>query len=162
MYRKIAIVSVAFACLSIVGCSNRDAAKPKADKEKKAVHNHPDKGPHGGALVEWGDDDYHLEFLVDHGKKEATVYVLDDVAAKPAPIAAEEITLTLTHTKPPLRIPMKAAPETGDAKGKSSRFVAVHDELGKEMDFKGEISGKVGDTPYRGDLEEKDHDHKKK
>ena len=145
--------------LVLTGCSS--GGKPdnkKADDEE--AHGHPSKGPHGGALAEWGDEEYHPEFTVDHEKKKATVYILDGTARKVKPIAADSITLTILNVKPPLVLTLKAEPEESDPKGSSSRFSGTDEKLGVEMDFQGEISGKVGNTPYSGKFKEKDHDHK--
>ncbi len=149
----------------MTGCNpkkDKDIVKPAA--KKGMPHDHADTGPHKGALGEWGDDEYHFEFTVDHEKKQATIYILDGTAAKAAPIAGEEMLLILTHEKTPIKIALKAEREKDDPEGKSSRYVGVHDALGVEMEFKGEVSGKVGATPYRGDFAEKaghDHVHKK-
>lgn len=137
--------------------------KPGEQRERRgAAHDHPDHGPHGGALVEWGEEDYHPEFTVDHAKKQATVYILDRNAKKASPIATETITLTLTHRTPPVQVTLKADPQEGDPAGSASRFVGTHEELATEMEFKGEISGKVGDKPYAGTFAEKPHDHEPK
>jgi hypothetical protein len=51
---------------------------PAQDKNKPADKaDHPEFGPHKGALAEWGEEEYHLEFTVDHKGQQATVYVLD-------------------------------------------------------------------------------------
>lgn len=147
--------------MSVGGCHpGKDVSKPIVKKE----HDHPETGPHKGALAEWGNEEYHIEFTVDHGKKQATVYVLDDKAEKQVAIPVETLTLILTHDKAPIEIVLKADPDTGDAKGKSSRFVAVHDELGKEIEFRGTVRGKIGDgDPFEGDFVEKsEHKHEKK
>jgi hypothetical protein len=168
-----------FGCLLVVsatvmlagGCS-RDKPKvvngktangKKQDGKTPHVHDHPDHGPHGGALAEWGEEEYHAEFTVDHAKKQATVYILDGSAKKAAPIAAETINLTLTHAKPAVEITLKADPDKDDPKGKSSRFVGTHDKLGEERPFEGEISAKIDDKPYTGSFheEEEDEHHKK-
>jgi hypothetical protein len=149
--------------LPISGCVKQPPPKSPTGAEAKAkqVHDHPDEGPHGGALAEWGDEKYHAEFTVNHAKKQATVYILDGSVKKASPIAAETITLSLTNVKPPLQVTLKAEPQEGDPKGQASRFVGTHDALGKEMDFEGEISGKVGETPYSGTFKEKaEHEHK--
>jgi hypothetical protein len=150
------VVLLAMSFLSIAGCSGAgkkgDGGKPVAKKE----HPHPDKGPHGGALAEWGEDEYHVEYVFDRDKKQATFYILDGhSASKATPIALETVTLTLTHVKPPVEIAAKADPDKDDPKGKSSRFVAVHDALGEKGPFKGEISGKL-DKPYSDPFEEKE------
>jgi hypothetical protein len=148
-------VLVAAALLTSAGCSGKkaDVTKPIAPKD----HPHPDKGPHGGALAEWGDDEFHVEYVFDRSKKQATFYILDgETAAKATPIDAETVTLMLTHTKPPVEISAKADPEATDPKGKSSRFVVVNDALGEKNAFKGEINGKVAGKPYVGEFHEKE------
>lgn len=143
---------LAIACLATIGCE----AKPKTPPKPAAHHDHPEKGPRGGALAEFGDEEYHAEFLVDHGKKEATVYILDEKAVKGVPIEAEFIELVLTHDKKPVAVKLAADPDKDDPKGKSSRFRGVHDELGKEIDFRGAIRAKIGDAPaYEGTFDEK-------
>jgi hypothetical protein len=123
-------------------------------------HEHPDEGPNGGVLVEWGEEEYHPEFKPDHAKKLATVWIHDG-RIKPTAIDAKTIQLTISNVEPPLNITLTADPQEKDPKGKSSRFSGTHDVLAKEMEFKGTISGKVGGTPYSGKFEEKPHDHKK-
>ena len=115
-------------------------------KTSKAAHQHPEEGPHGGALAEWGAEEYHAEFTVDHDKKQATVYILDETAAKAAPIKAESITLTVTTFTPPVQITLKADPQQGDPKGSASRYTGTHDKLATVTEFKGEFAG----APFQG------------
>ena len=140
-------------CLS-TGCTPKETVKPAV--VKKAVHDHPDKGPHGGPLLEWGAEEYHVEYLFDRDKKQATIYIFDDSAVKASPIAVEEVSLTLTHTKEPIKIALKAEPNKDDPKGKSSRFVAVHDALGDSAAFRGEIGTKIDGKDYHDDFVEKE------
>src|SRR5262249_44568745 len=103
-------VLVAAALLTSAGCGGKkaDVTKPIAP----TGHPPPDKGPHGGALAEWGDDEFHVEYVFDRDKKQATFYILDgDTAAKATPIEAETVTLLLQHTKMPIEIVVKAEPE---------------------------------------------------
>ncbi|MCI0705302.1 MAG: hypothetical protein L0241_29940, partial [Planctomycetia bacterium] len=118
---------------------------------------HPHEGPHGGGIAQWGDDEYHLEFIVDHATKTATVYVLDDSVKKPKPIDAKELTLAL-KSSPPVTMTLQAKPEESDPPGLASRFSVTHEALGKEQQFAGTISGKVAGKPYSGDFAEKAHD----
>ncbi|MCI0456225.1 MAG: hypothetical protein L0Z62_04495 [Gemmataceae bacterium] len=158
--------------LPVSGCSKKDADQPKDDqakgkgtedegKRKKHKHEHAEEGPNGGALAEWGDEKYHAEFLPDHKQQQATVWILDGHAKKYVPIEAKTIQLTLTNVTPPVDVTLKADPQKTDPEGKSSRYVGTHQILAKEMEFKGTISGKVGDTPYSGKFEEKEHPHEK-
>jgi hypothetical protein len=145
------------------GCSN-SAGRGKGDgaaasKGKKAAGDiHPSKGPHGGALAEWGEEEYHVEFTVDHGQQQATVYVLDGTAKKAKPIPAKQLTLALKQ--PVVTVTLEASPQEGDPAGSASRFVGKEAALAQEQEFAGTISGEVRGKPYAGDFAEKEHDHK--
>ncbi len=121
--------------------------------EPKAGHDHAEKGPHGGLLAGWGDEEMHAEFTVDRGKKQATVYILDGKAKNAVPIEAETIKVVLTSETPPMELVLKADPSKDDPKGKSSRFVSdANDKLAKEGEFKDKIIG----PKYTGEFPEKD------
>jgi hypothetical protein len=55
-------------------------------------------------------------------------------------------------------VTLKADPQEGDPKGQASRFSGTHEKLAQEAEFKGEIAGTVGGTPYSGKFTEKGHD----
>jgi hypothetical protein len=152
------LTAALLAALAAGGCGGPGAPTGKPTLPEA----HPTEGPHHGPLAEWGDEEYHAEFTVDRGKKQATVYILDEAVKNARPIAAESITLALKNTTPPVTVTLKAEPMEGEAKGTSSRFVGTNDALGAETAFEGEISGKVGGTPYRGKFKEEKHDDKKK
>lgn len=139
------------------GCARDVPTDKKGTEPSPKAHNHPDEGPHGGALAEWGNEEFHAEFLVDHGKKEATVYILDGLADKTVPVKEETLTLIIKNVQPPANITLKADPQKDDPKGRASRFTGRHDALAKEMEFEGEISGKIGDKAYTGEFKEKAH-----
>jgi hypothetical protein len=129
------------------------------DKNKDAKHEHPSEGPHHGALAEWGNEEYHVEFTVDHKSQTATVYILDETAKKAKPIDAKSLTLVLKQ-KPPVTVVLQPKPESGEKAGQSSRFTAKNAAFAKHVAFEGTISGKVGSKPYSGDFKEKAHEHK--
>ena len=90
----------------VVGCGQGPAPAPaltpapatsgtSGTPAEPGVHSHG-AGPHGGAVADWGGGAYHVEFTVDHDKKEATVYILGGDEKTPAPIKAERIHLALT------------------------------------------------------------------
>jgi hypothetical protein len=142
------------------GCNKPDAAKTASGTIKKE-HSHPSHGPHKGALCDWGDEEYHAEFTVDHDKKEAVVYILDGTALKAPNVAADKITdvkLTINNVTPNVNLTLKHDPARSGPQGIA--FAATHDEFGKKMEFKGIISGKVNGKDYTNDFEEKEHDHK--
>jgi YHS domain-containing protein len=157
MKTKILALGVLAAALA-AGCE-KSSAPPKAEKPKAKAGDHADDGdhgpgPHDGLIVEFGK--YHAEFVVDHPKKTATVYVLDEDAKTPVPIAAEKLLLSVKAPK--FQVELKADPDAGDPKGKASRFVAAHDNFAKEQALAGTISGEIDGKPYLGDFQEKPHD----
>jgi len=119
-------------------------------------------GPHEGTLIDWGGGKYHVEFTVDHAKKESTVYILGSDEKSPSPIKAQTIHLTIND--PMTELDLAAQPLEGEAEGLSSRFVGTHDTLGIVKEFAGTISGEIEGTPYTGDFKEEPHgggaDHK--
>ncbi len=148
--------------VTAVGC---DPAKPSATAVKTAAtakpadddHDHG-AGPHGGTVIEFGK--WHGEFCVDHGKKQATVYILSGNLKRPAPLPTD--TLSLSVKQPKLQVTLKATPLESDPAGQASRFVATHDAFGVEQEFEGTVSGVIAGKPYLGDFKEKadaGHDH---
>jgi hypothetical protein len=144
------------------GCGQ--SAPPDAASQSPAVsedqgHDHG-SAPHGGTLTDWGGGAYHVEFTVDHDKKEATVYIIGSDAKSPAPIKAEKIQLVIDD--PMTELELVAQPLEGETDGMSSRFVGTHDTIGIVKEFSGTISGDVEGTPYTGDFKEEPHgaDHK--
>ncbi len=165
--------------LTVVGCApptpRRPPKAPAAHDHAEGAHSHDHAGhdhgpghshaagPHKGTLADWGGGKYHVEFVVDHEKKEATVYVLGSDEKTPSPVKTADGTLLLTITEPSMQVTLKAAPLEGEADGASSRYIGTHDGLGTERTFAGSISAEVDGTPYAGDFKEDshaDHDHK--
>src|ERR1041385_4619391 len=106
--------------------------KDKDAKDKKDDHDHGEVGPHGGAIAEWGSS-YHGEMVIDHANKQATVYVLDDKAAKAPSVDAKrfsKVKLTLTEEKPPMTIDF-ALDEKKTGKD-TIAFSATHDFFAKK------------------------------
>jgi hypothetical protein len=151
-------VSIACALAVVMGCGSNPnntaqsngPAKTGAKAPKKEEHSHG-SGPHGGTISDWGGGAYHVEFTVNHDKKEATVYVLGSDEKSPAPINAKKIHLVIKD--PAIEIDLAASPLEGEKDG-ASRFVGTDDNLGKVQEFAGTISGEVEGTPYTGDFKE--------
>ena len=142
------------------GCGSSDDKKAdgkkvdggKADAKHDDHHDHG-AGPHGGAIGEWGDGSFHVEFTVDHGKKQATVYVLGGDAKTPAPVKAAKLLLSINE--PAFQVDLAPQPLDGEPAGSSSRFVGQHDNLGIVREFAGTISGEADGKPYAADFAEK-------
>ena len=56
-------------------------------------HSHAAHGPHGGHILEIGDEEYHAEWTHDDDSGLITVYVLDSSMKKEVPIPAKEIVI---------------------------------------------------------------------
>lgn len=119
-------------------------------------HEHGE-GPHEGVIADWGGGKFHVEFTVDHGKKEATIYILGDDEKTAVSIDSVEVVLAIKD--PATQVTLKPNPQAGDPSGKASRFVGIHENLGKVMEYEGSISGVVNGTPYSGNFKEVAHDH---
>lgn len=129
-----------------------------AEGEEHAHAHSP--GPHDGTLADWGGGKYHVEFMVSHDKQQATVYILEGDEQTPAPIAAEQIELTIQD--PQMQVTLEADPLESDPEGQASRFVGTHEKLGVVQEYAGTITGVVDGTPYTAEFEEVahgDHEH---
>ena len=151
-------VAIACSLASVIGCGSQPgnvaktngAVKSDAKTPEKEEHAHG-SGPHGGTISDWGGGAYHVEFTVNHDRKEATVYILGSDEKSPAPVKAEKIHLVIND--PATELDLKAQPLEGEKDG-ASRFAGTHDNLGKVQEFSGTISGDVEGTPYTGDFKE--------
>ena len=167
-------VAIFASAIYSVGCSQAPApakAPPKAATAKSSDHGHSHNddhhshgaGPHDGTLADWGGGKYHVEFTVDHDKKEAVIYVLDSDEKTAAPVKTADGKLLLTIREPAFQVELVARPLAGEGDGKSSCYGGTHESLGIIREFTGTISGEVDGTPFAGEFAEQphgDHDHK--
>jgi hypothetical protein len=178
MYSNLTSAVAALASLSIaVGCQDSAAPEPAAtpaaatasehghehaEGEEAHAHGHShDAGPHDGTLADWGGGKYHVEFIVDHNKQEATVYILGEDAKSAAPIKTDKISLIIGDLE--IETDLLAAPLDGETDGLASRFVGKHEQLAVVQEYAGTITGEIEGTPYTGDFKEEAHaahDHK--
>jgi hypothetical protein len=117
-----------------------------------------EEGPHKGIVVEWGDEEYHAEIVIDAKTGTVTVYIYgndDDLKkAKVKPIDSKTLTLAL-KTNPAVTVKLTPAPEKGDPKELSSKFVGKNDVFAKEMKWAGTLSARIGTKPYTGEFKQK-------
>ena len=163
MIRKILIAScICFIPIcfgAVTGCNNKPADAGKGKEKGKGKEDkdegHLDYGPHGGPCVEWGNEDFHAEFIVDAGKKQVTIYILDGTAKAAPKIAADKINvdLSIISVKPPVKVELKHDKDASSDKGIA--FVGTNDAFAKPDGVKINVSGKVDGKPYSGDVEYK-------
>lgn len=172
--KQLRCVLVIAVMVGFVGCDNATDSAAKTANKASSDHGHDHgpgsqdhsleghahgAGPHDGTIADWGGGKYHVEFTVDHGKQQATVYVLGGDEKTPAPIDAKSIELSIKD--PEMLVTLQASPQEGDPEGKSSRFVGTHEKLGVVQEYAGTMTGVVDGTPYSGDFKEEAHgDHK--
>jgi hypothetical protein len=155
-------VATLLSCSLLVGCGEKTPEKAASSAKQSGTpemsesggHGHG-AGPHDGTLADWGGGKYHVEFTVDHDKKEATVYILGSDEKTPEPIAADKLLLTINEPK--LQTDLLPDPLDGESSGNCSRFVGTHDGLGTVMEYEGIISAEVDGTPYAGNFKEEAH-----
>jgi len=130
-------------------------------------HAHPEKGPHKGALIELGEEEYHAEILHDDEKHTVTIYVLDAHAENAVLIDSKEILLNLRNGRKATQFKLAAAPLKGERTGLASRFVLKSEALCKlldDHDTDARLSLKIKGKSYIGKIphdHDHDHDHKK-
>lgn len=144
-----------------------------SDQTGSGGHVHSSEGPHGGDLIELGNDEYHAELVhprdhdddahshqgndndgdATHDHAGVTVYILDGAARNLVPIAAADISLNLSHAGRPEQFKLTAMPTETDSDGRSSRFASADRDLLEhfhEEEIEGTLVLKINGTSYRG------------
>jgi len=163
---KTAMAMLAMAAFTLSGCADPTNSEQfnevsehdneQSDQDPHAGHAHPTHGPHGGDLIELGNEEYHAELVQPHGHDDDAHHddvpegshdkddahdhaahdhagimmnILDGAAKNAVAIEASEITLSLTHDGKPEQFKLAAMPQADDAEGKSSRFASADKDL---------------------------------
>ena len=108
-----------------------DAKKDTShDAEHGHAHEHGhEHGPHEGELIELGEEEYHAEVVFDEEKHKVVLYFLGSDAKTAVPIEAKDIVVELPGKEAAVTHTLAAAPQEGEAEGKSSRFELAGEEL---------------------------------
>jgi hypothetical protein len=127
----------------------------RAMAEDKHKHEHDHKAPHGGILLEVGEEVAHIELVHDAKAGKATLYILG-ADAKTAKAIKEAPKLNLKTDKGNKQLDTKAV---GGKDGAASEYEASGDEL-KAEHLKGRIAIDIDGKKHNVDLVEgKDHHH---
>jgi hypothetical protein len=126
---------VALALLAAAACSKA----PFGSAEAVQPHHHHHHPPHGGTAVVLGDEEYHVELVLDESTGALQAYVLDSEMENFVRAAAPrvEIDATLGGTHHTLVLQPVANPETGETVGDTSLFEASADWLKAAKEFDG-------------------------
>ena len=119
-----------------------------------AGHDHGhEAGPHGGSIVELGDEEYHAEVVVDGKSHAMTVYVLGKDAKTATPVAAAEVTVVVGEKQ----LVLKAVPQDGESAGKSSKFELVDadsvDAIAKDGFLHANLRAEIDGKQYHGEID---------
>jgi hypothetical protein len=127
-----------------------------------AGHAHPTEGPHGGHLIELGDEEYHAELLHDEATHTVSIHMLDATGKEEITIDLPEITMQLFQDGQFVKYALKAVPGEGGAAG-ASEFAIVDEKLCDALLHGEEVSGRlqvtIGGKAYTGNIEHHAHDH---
>ncbi|HVX61044.1 MAG TPA: hypothetical protein VHC19_10595 [Pirellulales bacterium] len=167
--------------LAAVGCGETQPAKPAAtagadehehdehgeheDHDEHAGHDHAEMGPHGGGLIELGEEEYHAELLHDEKNHAVTIYVLDSKAENTVPIKAQQVTIEIKAGDEQHEFPLAPVYLDEDDKSQSFCFEAVDEELSHVLDEKGaaaKLKIDINGKKFTGAIEhhhEHGHDH---
>jgi hypothetical protein len=126
---------------------------PDAPPAAPAAHEHP-AAPHGGEIVELGDEVAHLEIVHDATAGSLTIYAL--AADVSTPLAIEKPTVNLAGKGGPVQIPLNAT-KTG-ADGKADVWSATHPALETDP-LDGRVRVTIDGKTYNPSLEPEGHSH---
>lgn len=129
-------------------CPPDGSATHDDDDDDHGGHHHD--APHGGALVELGNEFAHLEIVLDSALGQLTVYVLDGEASTGVRLRTPSLRLTiqLPSGAPPFELALSAVanPLTGETAEESSVYIGQDSRLTGV----GRLTGKVGSVTVRG------------
>jgi hypothetical protein len=110
------------------GCSKSESSAPS---QKAAAAHHEHSPPHGGAPVELGREEYHVEFVLDPAAGQLQAFVLDGEMENFIRIAAPslEVTAKVGAREEKLVLLAVANHATGETVGDTSMFQAQADWL---------------------------------
>lgn len=172
---SLCLTALAALSLSLVGCGSASTETPsektggtspplasEADHGDDAAHAHPTEGPHGGHLIELGNEEYHAELLHDENTHTVTIHLLDGAGKEPVAAPLEEVTLQLFQDGQFVKYALKAVQRQGGTADTASQFdivdEALCDALCHEDDVRGRLQLTIDGKPYTGEIEHSSHD----
>jgi hypothetical protein len=153
------LVGFALSAFLLSGCGVQESVTHQTSIQGDA-HDHGHEGPHGGHLVELGNEDYHAEVVHDDKNGTVSVYVLDGTAKNPVAIDAADVNINVTHEDGAEQFKLVAAPDASDPQGKSSCFRSRDANLAADLDSHGHQAHlvlSIDGKQYRGTIEHHHH-----
>jgi hypothetical protein len=135
------------AALALIGCqssateTNAPAASAPSSSavtsKKEVEHEHA--APHGGTLIELGEEFAHVEIVLDAATGRLTAYALDGEAEKAVRVKQSEIDIVVENPAVKIKLGGVANALTGETPGDTSEFSVQSDALRGATDFDGVI-----------------------
>lgn len=132
--KTIVSLCVAVTVISLCGCSKSDnSAAPKTE----VVHKHEHHPPHGGTPVVLGEEEYHVELVLDPAAGKLQAFVLDGEMENFVRIAAKEVEIDAQVAGRDEQLKLMPVPNTatGEKVGDTSEFEAQADWLKSATNF---------------------------
>lgn len=125
------------------GCSQNPTNGPTASATASSTprhedHEHHHKAPHGGTLIELGEEFAHLEILLDADSGTLTAYVLDGEAETPVRLPGTPMLLALSGGETVTLVPV-VNELTGETETDSATYRAVVESLKGSRKFEGVV-----------------------
>jgi hypothetical protein len=134
---------------------------PGVGDDENAAHAHPTEGPHGGHLIELGNEEYHAELLHDENTHTVTIHLLDGPATQAVSVPLPEITLQLFRNNEFENYILTAAANGEAVSGGVSQFEIIDEDLCSALchdeELRGRINVTIDGTPYVGTIEHHSH-----
>ena len=138
MARSILIPALCLAATLLGGCSKEPL---HVDTAPGRHHHH--HAPHGGTPIELGEEEYHVELVLDEPSGNLQAYILDAELENfvRSSAASIEIRATVKGAEQRLVLVAVANPETGETVGDTSLFEAPAGWVRSTGSFDGVLSG---------------------
>lgn len=134
-------VLMAVGCLALSGCGGGGIEHTDAghdhDHDHDHAHHHHHEPPHGGVGVVLGQEEFHLELLLDNANATLSVYVLDGHMENFVRIESPGFIMKLTtlDKTADLKMEAQASPRTGETVGDTSQFSGTDPILETAVEF---------------------------
>lgn len=163
---------VGFVALSLIaaqtGCRSRDSSgeqgKPSTNKDEHD-HSHSEPGQHGGAIIDLGQGDYHVEIVhpihthgssVEESPKDVTVYLLDSELQPLDGQSVASLRINVAVDGAPLQINLQPAEDAPYTFRTADEQLCKLFQSGTEMDVI--VVADIEGEAYRGTLHH-GHEH---
>lgn len=160
LYFPVVIASLLFLPTSQALSASDEHNHAQADQHAGAEgHEHPTAGPHGGALIELGKEEYHAELNLDEKRNQVTIVVLDSAGKQLVPVEAPYVLVNVKGGDKPRQYRLLPVFPKGQDRGPATMFALVSPELMTDLHtpaVTAKMTIKIGKKSYAAALQ---HEH---